>query len=282
MLEKIIDGKKLAQSVLDNIASEVQGLEARKPTLAVILVGDHEASKIYIANKKLACSRVGIISKEYLLKNTTTEEELLALIQELNHDVNVDGILVQLPLPHHLSSKIVTDSILPNKDVDGFHPYNMGSLVLNKSQIHPCTPYGIMYLLNSLKIDYHGKNVVIVGRSNIVGRPMALEMLNAGATVTVCNSKTKHLDQVTSTADILIVAIGKPKFITEEYIKDGAIVVDVGITREDSGKLCGDVDFNNVFDKVSAITPVPGGVGPLTIAMLIANTLKCYYLNRDK
>lgn len=279
MKNKIIDGRALSGNILQTIANQVYALERRVPSLAVVLVGDDEASKVYIKNKKLTCKKVGIKSVEYLLSAKTTEEELLTLVKKLNLDNSIDGILVQLPLPKHLNSKIIIDSILPNKDVDGFHRYNMGSLALNSPNISPCTPHGIMYMLDNLNLDYHGKNVVVLGSSNIVGRPMALELLNRGATVTVCNSKTKNVADIAKTADILISAVGRAGFVTKDFIKHGAIVIDVGINRGGDGKLCGDVDFNDVMDIVSMITPVPGGVGPMTIAMLIANTMKCYQLN---
>ena len=280
MQNKIIDGKMLSQEVLHDVAKQIASLKDRVPSLAVILVGDDPASEVYVRNKKLACSKVGIKSVEYLLPATTSEETLLTLINELNNDSNIDGILVQLPLPKQLNSKLVIDSILPTKDVDGFHRYNMGSLALNAPKISPCTPHGVMYMLDSLNINYHGKNVVILGSSNIVGRPMALELLNRGATVTVCNSKTLDLPNIASAADILIAAIGKARFVTKNFVKNGAIVIDVGMNRDNEGKLCGDVDFNDVIDQVSFITPVPFGVGPMTIAMLMVNTMKCYELSK--
>lgn len=279
---KIIDGKKAASEILENIKSQITSLSGRTPCLAVILVGNDEASKVYVKNKKLACEKVGIKSVEYLLSETTTEDELLNVVNKLNLDSTIDGILVQLPLPKHLNSKIIIDSISPNKDVDGFHRYNMGSLAVNSPNISPCTPHGVMYLLDDLNLDYHGKKVVVLGSSNIVGRPMALELLNRGATVTICNSKTKELAKVASGADILVAAVGRAKFVTEDFIKPGAIVIDVGINRDINGKLCGDVDFDDIINKVAAITPVPGGVGPMTIAMLIANTMKCYLANQTK
>ena len=281
MQEKILNGKLLADKILDEIAVQISGQNpTRNPALAVVLVGDDPASQVYVRNKKLACSKVGIKSVEYLLDAATTEKELLELVTKLNLDDTLDGILVQLPLPKHLNSKMVIDTILPNKDVDGFHRYNMGSLALNNPNLSPCTPHGIMYMLDSLNINYHGKNVVILGSSNIVGRPMALELLNRGATVTVCNSKTQNLSHIARSADILISAIGKAKFVTKDFVKDDAIVIDVGMNRDVNGKLCGDVDFDNVVEIVSKITPVPFGVGPMTIAMLIVNTMKCYQLNK--
>lgn len=281
MENKIIDGKKASSEILADIQGQIDALSGRKPCLAVVLVGNDEASKVYVKNKKLACERVGIKSVERLLDDSATEEELLEIVNKLNLDPTIDGILVQLPLPKHLNSKIIMDSIFPNKDVDGFHRYNMGSLALNSPNISPCTPHGVMYLLDSLKIDYHGKNAVVLGSSNIVGRPMALELLNRGATVTICNSKTLDLPNIANKADILVAAVGRPHFVTKQFIKNGAIVIDVGINRDINGKLCGDVDFDQIVAKVSKITPVPGGVGPMTIAMLIANTMKCYLANNS-
>lgn len=276
---KILSGAILAESILAEIKLKVDQITGkRKPTLAVVLVGDNPASQVYVRNKKNACAKVGIHSAEFLLPESTNESKLLKLIEQLNKDVTVDGILVQLPLPKHLSSNLIIDAIAPSKDVDGFHRYNMGSLALNSPTICPCTPHGVMYMLDSLNLDYRGQHAVIVGASNIVGRPMALELLNRGATVTVCNSKTKNLPTVTRTADILVIAVGKPKLVTRDWVKEGSIVIDVGMNRLDSGKLCGDVDFDDVVDKASRITPVPGGVGLMTIAMLIKNTMHCYSL----
>lgn len=279
MQSKIIDGNALSQKILQDIAQQIQSFKNRVPSLAVVLVGDDPASQVYVRNKKLACNTVGIKSVEHLLPETTSEETLLTLINELNSDSYIDGILVQLPLPKQLNSKIVIDTILPAKDVDGFHRYNMGSLALNNPQICPCTPHGVMYMLDSLNTNYYGKNVVILGSSNIVGRPMALELLNRSATVTVCNSKTLNLPNITRSADILISAIGRANFVTKDFVKNGATVIDVGMNRDNNGKLCGDVDFADVIDIVSKISPVPGGVGKMTIAMLMVNTIKCYQLN---
>ncbi len=282
MNNKIINGKTLSDSILAEIKTQIETrAKTRQPALAVILVGNDPASQVYVKNKKNACAKVGIKSVEYNLDSNITQEELSQLLKRLNQDTHIDGILVQLPLPKHLNSKLVIDTIIPTKDVDGFNRYNMGSLALNDPQICSCTPHGVMYMLDSLKLDYHGKNVVIIGSSNIVGRPMALELLNRGATVTVCNSKTKNLNEITKTADILIAAVGKPKLIKRDWVKDDSIIIDVGINRLDDGSLCGDVDFNDVIDKVSAITPVPGGVGPMTIAMLMKNTMRCYFINQN-
>lgn len=282
---KLISGKALSQEILDDISERVEEIrlnQQRQPALAVILVGNDPASQVYVRNKKNACAKVGIKSLEYVLPAETTQEELLALINQLNHDYTVDGLLVQLPLPAHLDSKLVIDTILPNKDVDGFHRYNMGSLALRDPNISPCTPHGVMYMLDSLKVNYHGKQAVILGTSNIVGRPMALELMNRGATVTMCNSKTRNVAELIATADILVAAIGKPWFVKGEWLKEGTIAIDVGINRLDDGKLCGDIDFDAALSKVKYITPVPGGVGPMTIAMLLRNTLRCYALNSTK
>lgn len=279
---KIICGKTLSQQILSNVTNQVAEFVSksmRVPSLAVVLVGDNPASQVYVRNKKNACDKVGINSLEFLLPETTTQNELLDVVNQLNNDANVDGILVQLPLPKHLDSKLVIDSILPNKDVDGFHRYNMGSLALKEPNICPCTPHGVMYMLDSIKLDLHGKQAVILGASNIVGRPMALELINRDATVTICNSKSKNVPELVGLADILIVAIGNPKFVQGAWLKQGCVVIDVGINRLDNGKLCGDVDYESAYPKASYITPVPGGVGPMTIAMLLQNTIHCYQLN---
>lgn len=279
MNSKILDGKQLSINLLNEIKSKVDLLNAkgkRPPALAVILVGDDPASRIYVRNKKNACNKVGINSIEFILSEETTQKELVALINKLNIDKNIDGILIQLPLPKHISSKIVIDTINPLKDVDGFHRYNMGSLALREANISPCTPHGIMYILDSIKLEYHGKHIVVIGDSNIVGRPMALELLNRGSTVTICNSKTKDLSQFTKNADVIIIAVGKPKFLKKEWVKSNSIIIDVGINRLPDNSICGDVDFENLIDIAQSITPVPGGVGPMTIAMLMQNTLICY------
>ncbi len=283
--EKIISGKELSKRILTDISEYVEDLvvnHLRQPCLAVVLVGNDPASQVYVRNKKNACLQVGIKSLEYTLAEDTTQEELVNLIKKLNADYSVDGILVQLPLPKHLDSKLVIDTILPNKDVDGFHRYNMGSLALRDPNICPCTPHGVMYMLDSIKVDYHGKHAVILGTSNIVGRPMALELMNRGTTVTMCNSKTRNVAEIIGSADILVAAIGKPKFVQSQWLKPGSIAIDVGINRLENGKLCGDIDFENAIEKVQYITPVPGGVGPMTIAMLLKNTLRCYKLNTIK
>ncbi len=279
---KILCGKTLSQQVLTDVTYQVAefvNIGQRVPSLAVVLVGDNPASQVYVRNKKNACHKVGINSLEFLLPDTTSQSELLKIINQLNNDVNVDGILVQLPLPKHLDSKLIIDSILPNKDVDGFHRYNMGSLALKDPNICPCTPHGVMYMLDSIKLDLAGKHVVILGASNIVGRPMALELINRDATVTICNSKSKNVPELVGLADILVVAIGNPNFVRGEWIKEGCVVIDVGINRLESGKLCGDIDYESAYHRASYITPVPGGVGPMTIAMLLKNTIHCYQLN---
>lgn len=279
MQQKILNGKVLASQILDNITQQIVnivGAGNRCPTLAVVLIGDDPASQVYVSGKKNACAKVGIKSIEILKPNTITQNELITLIQQLNSDTEVDGILVQLPLPKHLDSKLIIDNILPHKDVDGFNRYNVGSLALQDPKIAPCTPHGIMYMLDSINFKYAGATATIMGASNIVGRPMALELLNRGATVTICNSKTKDIAKFTRDADLVVVAIGKPKFLKAEWVRENSVIIDVGMNRLPDGSLCGDADFDNIIHKVSYITPVPFGVGPMTIAMLMQNTLKCY------
>lgn len=275
-MAQIIDGKKIAQEIKDEIKEQVAQLKAEgsEVCLAVIQVGNNPASTVYVGNKKKACAYTGITSLAYELPEETTEEELLQKIEELNQDKKVNGILVQLPLPKHMDEDKIIEAISPAKDVDGFHPVNVGALSIGKDGFISCTPYGIIQLLKRSGIEIDGKNCVIIGRSNIVGKPMAMLMLRENATVTVAHSRTKDLKELCRQADILIVAIGKPKFITEEYIKEGAAVIDVGIHRLEGKKLCGDVDFEAVEPHVSAITPVPGGVGPMTIAMLMNNCVE--------
>ncbi len=271
----LIDGKLVSASVRERIAKEAAELtaEGRTPGLAVVLVGEDPASQVYVKNKKKGCEQTGIKSFEYDLPATATEQELTALVEELNTRDDVDGILVQLPLPKGLDEKKVIASINPDKDVDAFHVSNVGKILVGEDGFVPCTPAGIMELLKFYGISCSGKECVVVGRSNIVGKPMALLMLRDNGTVTVCHSKTADLAAVTRRADILVCAIGKPKFITADMVKEGAVVVDVGMDRDENGKLCGDVDFENVEKKASFITPVPGGVGPMTITMLLANTV---------
>lgn len=273
-MSNIIDGKLVSAAVKDRVADEVKDLNKKgiSVCLAVILVGQDPASQIYVANKKKTCESLGIISKEFLLPETATQEELLALIQQLNEDKTVNGILCQLPLPKGLDEKVVLEAIDPNKDVDAFHPVNVGRIMIGDYDFLPCTPAGVMEMLNYYNIDVNGKECVVIGRSNIVGKPMGMLLLHKDGTVTICHSRTKNLSEVTRRADILVAAVGRAKFVTADMVKDGAVVIDVGMNRE-SGKLCGDVDFENVAKKASYITPVPGGVGPMTIATLMQNTL---------
>ena len=276
---KLINGKEISKKTKDAIKAEIEEIRntgKRVPKLAVILVGDNPASQVYVRNKEKACAYVGMESLRINKDATLSEEELLKLIDELNHDDGVDGILVQLPLPKTIDEEKVLKAIAPDKDVDGFHPANIAKLFLNEEGFIPCTPYGMMVMLEEIGYDLDGKEVVVVGRSNIVGKPVALLALHHNATVTIAHSHTKNLQEVTSRADVLIAAIGKAKFFTADYVKEGAVVLDVGMNRDENGKLCGDVDFDDVKEKVSAITPVPGGVGPMTIAMLMKNTLLSY------
>lgn len=269
----IIDGKKISAQVKDECRERVakEGLDV---TLAVIQVGNDPASTVYVGNKKKACEYIGIQSLSYELPEDTTEEELLSIVEELNQKESVHGILVQLPLPSHINEDKVIETISPKKDVDGFHPQSVGALSIGQPGFVSCTPAGIIQLLKRSGVEIDGKECVIVGRSNIVGKPMAMLMLRENATVTVCHSHTKDLAEVTKRADILIVAIGKPKFITADYVKEGAVVIDVGIHRQENKKLCGDVDFDSVEPVASLLTPVPGGVGPMTIAMLMNNCVE--------
>jgi methylenetetrahydrofolate dehydrogenase (NADP+)/methenyltetrahydrofolate cyclohydrolase len=273
----ILDGKLTSQKVRERIREEVLSLgDKRKPGLAVIIVGDDPASHVYVRNKKKGCEEVGFLSREYALPETTTEEELIKLVKELNDDSEIDGILVQLPLPKHIDDKKVIENIDPSKDVDAFSYHNVGRITVGDYDFLPCTPAGVMELLSEYNIDPCGKNAVVIGRSNIVGKPQALLLLQANATVTVAHSKTKNLAEVARGADILVVAIGKAKFVGADMVKEGAVVVDVGMNRDENGKLCGDVDFEAVEKKASYITPVPGGVGPMTITELLKNTLTSY------
>lgn len=275
-MAEIIDGKLVSKTVRENLVCEIEKFKTETgctPGLAVVLVGNNPASAVYVRNKHKACLECGINSIEVTLPEDTTEEYLLSKIDELNADENVHGILVQLPLPKHISEEKVINRISPKKDVDAFHPENVGRILIGKYSYLPCTPAGIMDLLEFYNIDPTGKECVIIGRSNIVGKPMSLLMLSKNATVTVAHSKTKNLAEVTSRADILIVAIGRAKFVTADMVKDGAVIIDVGINRLPDGKLAGDVDFESVCEKASFITPVPGGVGPMTITTLLKNTL---------
>ena len=278
MTAQIISGTQLASQIKSNVAQQISQYVAqgkRAPGLAVILVGADPASQVYVGSKRKSCAEIGIVSKSYDLPETTTEQALLELIETLNQDAEVNGILVQLPLPKHIDSTKVIEQISPEKDVDGFHPYNVGRLCQRIPTLRACTPYGVMKLLETTGISFYGKHAVIVGASNIVGRPMALEFLLAGCTVTVTHRFTEDLASHIRQADILVVAVGKPKFIKGEWIKEGAVVVDVGINRLE-GKLVGDVEFDVAAQRASYITPVPGGVGPMTVAMLMQNTLSAY------
>jgi len=273
----IIDGKAVAKEVRKQVKEEVDGLERRwgiVPGLAVVVVGDDPASHIYVRNKEKACKEAGIQSFEHLLPATVAEKELLALVHQLNKNKSVHGILVQLPLPPHIHAERILEAVSPHKDVDGFHPVNQGMLALGADGFKPCTPMGIMKLLESVNCDPKGKNAVVVGRSNIVGKPVALMLLGKHATVTICHSRTANLRDEVGRADILVAAIGKAGLIRGDWIKPGAVVIDVGVNRSPSGKLCGDVEFETAKDRAAAITPVPGGVGPMTICMLLYNTLK--------
>lgn len=272
----LIDGKKISTEIKDELKVTVEELKKQgvETCLAVIQVGDDPASSIYVRNKKRACAYVGIESLSYELPEETTEEELVKLVKELNANDKVHGILVQLPLPKHINADTIIRTISPDKDVDGFHPESVGRLCIGEPGFVSCTPAGIVQLLKRSGIEIEGKECVVVGRSNIVGKPMSILLLRENGTVTITHSRTKDLKEVTGRADILVVAIGKPKFITADYVKEGAVVIDVGMHRNEENKLCGDVDFDDIKDKVSAITPVPGGVGPMTIAMLMYNCVE--------
>lgn len=278
MSAQIISGSALSDKIKQEVATQIlhyQSQGKRHPGLAVILVGSDAASQVYVNSKRKSCAEIGIQSKSFDLPQETTEQSLLALIDELNQDDSIDGILVQLPLPAHIDTTKVIEAILPDKDVDGFHPYNVGRLCQRIPTLRACTPYGVMKLLETTEVNLYGKHAVIVGASNIVGRPMALELLLAGCTVTVTHRFTQDLASHIAQADILVVAVGKPQFIPGKWIKQGAIVIDVGINRQE-GKLVGDVEFDNAAQRASFITPVPGGVGPMTVAMLMHNTLQAY------
>lgn len=283
-MAEIIDGKKISAQIKEEVKQEAERLlkEGVTVTLAVIQVGQDKASSVYVGNKKKACEYVGFCSLSYELPEETTMQELLDLVGELNGRMDVDGILVQLPLPAHISEEKVIQAISPDKDVDGFHVQNAGRLAVGIEGFVSCTPAGIIELLKRSGIEICGKECVVVGRSNIVGKPMAALLLRENGTVTVCHSRTKELHKITARADILVAALGKPKFITAEYVKEGAVVIDVGIHRGENNKLCGDVDFDSVAPKASYITPVPGGVGPMTIAMLMSNCLKSAKMRMDK
>ncbi len=284
MVAQILDGKAIAADLRNRIKAEVQQRIAggqRAPGLAVVLVGENPASQVYVRNKQNACEQVGFLSKLITLPKTTSQSALLELIDSLNERRDIDGILVQLPLPDQIDEEEVTERILPTKDVDGFHPYNIGRLALRIPALRPCTPRGIMTLLERTGTELSGKDAVILGQSNIVGRPMALELLMARCTITVCHSRTKDLVDKIGSADILVAAVGRPRFVQGDWLKPGAVVVDVGINRLDDGSLCGDVDFETASAKASWITPVPGGVGPMTVATLLENTLQAAELHSN-
>lgn len=274
-MAKLISGKEVSARVKAEVKAECDRLKEKgiTPGLAVIIVGNDPASRVYVNNKKKACAEVGFVSEEYALPENTTEEQLLELVDELNKKDTIHGILCQLPLPSHLDEKAVINAISPEKDVDAFHPSNVGKIMIGDYTFLPCTPAGVMEMIHFSGIDVSGKNCVVIGRSNIVGKPMAMLLLHENGTVTICHSRTKNLKEICSQADILVAAVGRPNFVTADMVKDGAVVLDVGINRLKSGKLCGDVDFEAVEKKASFITPVPGGVGPMTIAMLMKNTL---------
>jgi methylenetetrahydrofolate dehydrogenase (NADP+)/methenyltetrahydrofolate cyclohydrolase len=284
MSAQILDGKTIAADVRAQVKSRVGELTAegrRAPGLAVILVGQNPASQVYVRNKRKACEEVGFYSELSELPGTTTQDALLDLIDAYNRREEIDGILVQLPLPEHIDEEAVIERIAPTKDVDGFHPYNVGRLVLRMPLLRPCTPRGIMTLLERTGVDLVGKDAVIIGQSNIVGRPMALELLAARCTITVCHSRTRDLAEKARSADVLVVATGRPRMVPGDWVKPGAIVIDVGINRTDDGKLVGDVDFDSAANTAGWITPVPGGVGPMTIATLLENTLQAAELHQD-
>jgi len=279
----ILNGREISEKIRKELKARVDELKRNglHPGLAVILVGNNPASRVYVNNKKKACEELGIRSFEYVLPEETTEMELIQLIETLNKDRAVHGILVQLPLPGHINADNVLLRISPEKDVDSFHPFNVGRIMIGDYYFLPCTPAGVMEMFKHAGIDLEGKECVVVGRSNIVGKPMAMLLLHSNATVTMCHSRTRNLKEVCRRADVLVVAVGKPRFINAEYVKEGAVVIDVGINRLDDGKLCGDVDFDSVAEKASYITPVPGGVGPMTITMLMKNTVMSAELSKQ-
>lgn len=274
-MAKLIDGKVISAAVKAEVAKETEELKKQGvvPGLAVIIVGEDPASKVYVSNKEKACEQMGFASFKYALPEETTEEELLELVKKLNNDPAVNGILCQLPLPKHLNEELIINTIIPEKDVDAFHPQNVGKIMIGEFDFLPCTPAGVMEMLSYENIDVNGKECVVIGRSNIVGKPMSMLLLHKNGTVTICHSRTKDLKEVCRRADILVAAVGRANFVTADMVKEGAVVIDVGINRLENGKLCGDVDFAEVEPKASYITPVPGGVGPMTIATLMKNTL---------
>ena len=285
MSAQILDGKAIAADLRSSIQDEVSALVSagnNKPGLAVVLVGEDPASQVYVRNKQKACEQVGFHSELIRLAAETSQDELMKLIDELNQRDDIDGILVQLPLPPQIDENLVTEHILPTKDVDGFHPYNVGRLTLRMPLLRPCTPKGVMTMLERTGVDLVGKDAIIIGQSNIVGRPMALELLMARCTITVCHSKTKDLIEKIKHADIIVAAVGRPKFVQGDWVKPGAIVIDVGINRLEDGTLCGDVDYEAASENASWITPVPGGVGPMTVATLLENTLQAAVLHAEE
>lgn len=281
-MAKLLMGKEVSARIKAELKTETENLKARgiTPGLAVIIVGDDPASRVYVNNKKKACAECGIYSEEYALPAETTQDELLKLIGELNVRNDISGILVQLPVPEHIDEKTIINAIDPKKDVDAFHPINVGKIMIGDFDFVPCTPAGVMELIKESGIDVNGKECVVVGRSNIVGKPQAMLLLHQNGTVTICHSRTKNLKEHTKKADILVAAVGIPNFITGDMIKEGAVVIDVGINRLENKKLCGDVEFETAKETASAITPVPGGVGPMTIAMLMKNTVKAAIINK--
>lgn len=282
-MAKIIDGKAVSAKVKEQVRKEAEVLKQQgvEIGLAVVIVGDNPASRVYVNNKKKACAEVGFESYEYALPEETTEAELLELVEKLNSDDKVNGILVQLPLPKHINENSIINAIRPDKDVDAFHPENVGHIMIGDFSFLPCTPAGVMELIAETGVDVCGKNCVVIGRSNIVGKPMAMLLLHKNGTVTICHSRTKNLAEICANADILVAAVGKAGFVTPDMVKEGAVVIDVGMNRNAEGKLCGDVDYAACFDKAGYITPVPGGVGPMTIAMLMRNTLTAARLTLD-
>lgn len=281
---KLIDGKVISAHIKQQVKGQVDELKAQgiEPCLAVIIVGDDFASRTYVNNKKKTCEEVGIKSLEFALPAETTQDELLELVNKLNADDTVNGILCQLPIPKHIDEKVILNAILPEKDVDAFHPVNAGHIMIGDCVLKPCTPAGIMEMLKYEGIEVSGKNCVVIGRSNIVGKPMAMLLLGASGTVTVCHSRTQNLADITRSADILVAAVGKAKFVTADMVKEGAVVIDVGMNRDEDGKRCGDVDFEAVKDKASHITPVPGGVGLMTVAMLMQNTVTAAKIQNNR
>lgn len=283
-MAKLINGKEVSAAVKLRVKNQTEELIEKSgitPGLAVVIIGNDPASRVYVNSKKKACAEVGFNSYEYALPEDTTQQELLELVEKLNNDPKVNGILCQLPLPKQIDENSIINAIRPEKDVDAFHPFNVGKIMIGEFAFLPCTPAGVMELIDSTGVEVSGKNCVVIGRSNIVGKPMSMLLLHRSGTVTVCHSKTQNLTEICQNADILVAAVGKANFVTADMVKEGAVVIDVGMNRLENGKLCGDVDFNEVEKKASFITPVPGGVGPMTIAMLMQNTLTAAKLQND-